>query len=49
VIFQSEPITDSAGNYIQEKALFYFILNGEFKVSSLKFNKRQRALEKEQR
>ena len=33
---------DLEGNYDEEKAFFYIILNGNFKVSCLKFNKRKK-------
>ena len=33
---------DLRENYDEEKAFFYIILNGNFKVSSLKFNKRKK-------
>ena len=43
IIFQSEQIMDLRGDsYDEEKAFFYIILNGNFKVSSLKFNKRKK-------
>ena len=42
IIFQSEQVIDFNGNYDEEKAFFYIILNGNFKVSSLKFNKRKK-------
>lgn len=38
IIMQSEPIQDLDGNWDPEKAFFYIILNGNFKVSSLRFN-----------
>ena len=42
VIMQSDSITDADGNYDPEKAYFYIILNGDFKVSSLRFNKQKK-------
>ena len=44
IISQSENITlsDIHDEYDEEKAFFYIILNGNFKVSCLKFNKRKK-------
>ena len=44
IISQSEPIfiSDLHTEYDEEKAFFYIILNGNFKVSCLKFNKRKK-------
>ena len=39
IIMQSHAIMDMYGNFDEEKAFFYIILNGSFKVSTLKFNK----------
>ena len=39
---QSDKIKDIFGTYDEAKAFFYIILNGEFKVSSLRFNKSKR-------
>ena len=33
---------DLFDEYIPERAIFYIILNGNFKVSSLRFNKRKK-------
>ena len=44
IIHQSEQIfiSDYEKIYDDEKAFFYIILNGNFKVSCLKFNKRKK-------
>ena len=46
IIMQSEQIMDLDGEYDPEKAFFYIILNGTFKVSSLRFNKKKKNKEK---
>ena len=41
---QSDEIRDDDGNFSAErKAFFYIILSGNFKVSSLRFNKRKKS------
>ena len=43
VVQQSEKIMDDHTLvYIEDKAYFYIILNGSFKVSSLRFNKNKK-------
>ena len=42
VIMQSDTIQDHKGQWDESKAFFYIILNGDFKVSGLKFNKRKK-------
>ena len=37
---------DDWGNYFDETAKFYLILNGLFKVSTLKFNKNKKKKDK---
>mmetsp|Transcript_22438 Transcript_22438/g.27635 ORF Transcript_22438/g.27635 Transcript_22438/m.27635 type:complete len:471 (+) Transcript_22438:1479-2891(+) len=41
IVMQSDIIKDEQGEYIDDKAKFYLILNGDFKVSTLKFNKQK--------
>ena len=41
VIKQGDPIKTYDHEYIDEKAKFYLILNGDFKVSTLKFGKQK--------
>ena len=41
VILQGDPITDQDGEYDEEKANFYIILNGQFKVKNLKFKRKK--------
>lgn len=48
IIMQNESITDQNGDYDEEKAFFYIILNGNFKVSSLRFNHKKKKKSKYQ-
>jgi len=49
VVMQSDSVLDSENNFIDSQAYFYIILSGEFKVTGLKFNKRQKKKENEER
>ena len=42
IIMQSETIIDPDGIFDEEKAFFYIILNGSFKVATLKFNQKKK-------
>ena len=42
IIMQSDEIRDEWGDFT-DRALFYIILSGNFKVSSLRFNKRKKS------
>ncbi len=48
IIMQSEQIIDmQTDEFITDKAFFYIILNGDFKVSGLNFNKKAKKTKQE--